>query len=139
MFVGSFGASRTMTARSGRFRIKRVYDPPSPDDGYRVLVDRLWPRGLTKEKAHVDLWLKDVAPSEELRRAVHSDPRPPEARWVAFYDAYARELAKEPARAAADLLNARAKDGPMTLLYAAKDEAHNNAVALKAWLEQRGG
>jgi uncharacterized protein YeaO (DUF488 family) len=120
---------------TGRFHIKRVYEEPAPGDGFRVLVDRLWPRGLTKEKAHVDLWLKDVAPSEELRRAVHADPRSPEARWGAFYDAYAKELEREPARAAADLLKAKVREGPTTLLYAAKDEAHNNAAALKAWLE----
>ena len=81
-----------MSRASDRFRLKRVYAPPAPEDGLRVLVDRLWPRGLPKAKAHVDLWLKAIAPSDALRRQLHADPRPPEARWDEFCDAYAREL-----------------------------------------------
>lgn len=99
----------------------------------RVLVDRLWPRGLTKEKARIDLWLKEVAPSDELRRRFHGNP----AQWDKFVAAYARELAQEPARAAAEMLRERIRRHPVTLLYAARDEAHNNAVALKRWLDRK--
>jgi uncharacterized protein YeaO (DUF488 family) len=117
---------------AGGLRIKRVYEPAAPGDGARVLVDRLWPRGLAKEKARIDLWLKDVAPSDALRRRFHGDP----TKWHEFVAAYARELAQEPARGAAARLRARARKKPVTLLYAARDEAHNNAVALKEWLER---
>lgn len=126
-------------AAHDRFRLKRAYEAPAPDDGFRVLVDRLWPRGLTREKAQIDLWLKETAPSDELRRRFHSDPRPPEARWDDFRTAYFAELEQEPARSAAEKLLNQAKSGPVTLLYAAKDEHWNNAVALKAWLEEGKG
>ncbi len=115
-----------------RFRIKRVYEPATDADGLRVLVDRLWPRGVTKEKARIDLWLKDVAPTDGLRRLVHGDP----AKWDEFVTAYRRELAHEPAKTAAAGLHQRLHSQPVTLLYAARDQAHNNAVALKEWLEQ---
>ena len=124
-----------MSGAPDRFRLKRVYAPAAPEDGLRVLVDRLWARGLTKEKAHVDLWLKAVAPSDALRRRLHADPRPSAALWDEFCDAYARELAEEPARAAVRELMEKAAQGPVTLLFAAKDETHNNALALKEWLE----
>ncbi len=104
--------------------LKRVYAEPSPSDGTRILVDRLWPRGLTKEKAHVDLWLKDVAPSTELRKWFAHDP----ARWTEFKSRYRAELSKS-AEPLATLKQAIAK-GPSTLLYGAKDEEHNQAVAL---------
>jgi len=109
--------------------LKRVYEPAAPGDGLRILVDRLWPRGLSKDKAAVDHWLKDVAPSHELRKRFHGKPED----WQAFRAAYARELeaAAEPLR---ELRNFIGK-GKVTLLYAARDEAHNNAVALKQWLE----
>jgi uncharacterized protein YeaO (DUF488 family) len=82
------------------FRIKRIYEPAAKDDGLRVLVDRLWPRGLTKEKARLDLWLKEISPSDVLRHLVHDDP----TKWDEFVKAYDRELAQEPAKtAAADL------------------------------------
>ena len=96
-----------------------------------MLVDRLWPRGVAKEKARIDLWLKDVAPSDALRHLVHGDP----TKWDEFVTAYARELAKEPAKTAAADLRKRARSQPITLLYAARNETHNNAVALKSWLE----
>jgi uncharacterized protein YeaO (DUF488 family) len=108
------------------FRIKRIYAPPEDGDGFRVLVDRLWPRGIAKDKARIDLWLKDVAPSDDLRRRFHGAP----SKWREFVAAYARELQQAPGRAAAEALRRRAADGPVTLLYAARDEAHNNAVAL---------
>jgi uncharacterized protein YeaO (DUF488 family) len=132
---------KTMSATSLRkksafdLRIKRVYEPIAEDDGLRVLVDRLWPRGIAKEKAHIDLWLKEVAPSDGLRRRFHGNP----AKWKEFVAAYDAELAREPAHAAAADLRARAHDGAVTLLYAARDEAHNNAVALKEWLTRRRG
>src|SRR5262249_50153893 len=129
------GARRTMSGKASPFRIKRVYEPAADEDGCRVLVDRLWPRGLSKDKAHVDLWLKDVAPSDELRKQLHSDPRPPEDRWDDFVKAYDAELKAEAARAAAEELEALAKKGTVTLLYGAREETWNNAAALKAWLD----
>jgi len=111
------------------FKVKRIYAPASPEDGFRVLVDRLWPRGVKRETAKVDLWAKEVAPSDALRREFHGNPE----RWDRFVQAYRKELTRGPAASAArDLLEHK---GPVTLLYAARDEAHNNAVALKAWLD----
>jgi uncharacterized protein YeaO (DUF488 family) len=113
------------------FKIKRVYAPASDDDGFRVLVDRLWPRGVKRETAKIDLWAKDIAPSDALRREFHGHPED----WERFVAAYRKELAREAAASAARELLARR--GTVTLLYAARDEAHNNAVALKAWLEEQ--
>ncbi len=109
-------------------KIKRVYEAPADDDGLRVLVDRLWPRGLSKESARVDLWLKEIAPSDALRKWFAHDP----VKWPEFQQRYASELEAH-AEALADL-RARARRGAITLLYAAKDAAHNNAVVLKACL-----
>ena len=117
---------------SPRLQIKRVYLPASKDDGCRVLVDRLWPRGLTKEKARVDLWLKDIAPSDALRHHFHEKPE----KWHEFVAAYAKELAREPAKTAAAALQERIRHETVTLLYGARDAAHNNAVALLDWLER---
>lgn len=114
------------------FRIKRVYEPAAEGDGLRVLVDRLWPRGLAKEKARIDLWLKDIAPSDALRRRIHAD----RTKWDEFVAAYGRELAQEPARSAVATLRERLRSHPVTLLYAARNQTQNNAVALKAWLER---
>lgn len=113
-----------------KLALKRVYDEPSPTDGTRILVDRLWPRGLTKEAAHVDLWLKDIAPGNELRKWFAHDP----ARWPEFRTRYREELRHNPA-ALAQLKQAIA-NGPVTLLYAAKDEHHNQAVVLKELLSR---
>lgn len=105
--------------------IKRVYDEPAKDDGYRVLVDRLWPRGVSKEKAALDAWLKDVAPSDALRNWFGHDP----ARFAEFEKRYHTELKDNPAFAT---LKQLAKDGPvLTLLYSAHDTEHNNAVVLR--------
>ena len=112
-------------------RIKRVYDAPDAADGTRVLVDRLWPRGLTRVAARIDLWLKAVAPSDALRKRVHADPDG----WSWFPDAYAAELASEEGRAGLAELRGLAAAGPVTLLFAAKDAERNNAVALKLILE----
>ena len=109
-----------------------MYAPVAADDGLRVLVDRLWPRGISKDKARIDLWLKDVSPSDALRRRVHADP----SKWNEFATAYGRELEQEPARSALATLRAHLRDGPVTLLFAARDEERNNAVALKHWLER---
>ncbi|MCC7266470.1 MAG: DUF488 family protein [Caulobacteraceae bacterium] len=115
------------------FHIKRVYEPPADDDGQRVLVDRLWPRGVSKANAGVDLWLKAVAPSDDLRRQVHGGA----ISWPDFAAAYRRELAEAPARDAAAELLELGRKGRVTLLYAAKDEAQNNARALADWLATR--
>jgi uncharacterized protein YeaO (DUF488 family) len=110
--------------------LKRVYEEPSPADGTRILVDRLWPRGLSKEKARVDLWLKEIAPSTELRKFFSHDP----AKWIEFQLRYRTELKRNSAQV--DLLRAALKKGPATLLYGARDEEHNDAVALKDFLEK---
>lgn len=107
-------------------RIKRVYDPPSRTDGRRILVDRLWPRGLSKEKAAIDEWMKDIAPSAELRRWFGHDPK----KWPEFQRRYKQEL-----RAHADQVREIAKlasRGRVTLVYGARDEKHNDAVVLAA-------
>ena len=108
-----------------------MYEPPAPDDGARLLVDRLWPRGLEREKLQLAGWLKEVAPSNSLRERFHHDP----ARWEEFQREYFAELEQNPA-AWQPILQA-ARDGRVTLLFAAKDEEHNNALALKAFLERK--
>jgi uncharacterized protein YeaO (DUF488 family) len=118
--------------KANGFRVKRIYEPAAADDGFRVLVDRLWPRGVAKAKAYLDEWLKDVAPSDALRHRFHDHP----AKWKEFVAAYGRELEQEPANTAAASLREKARHEPVTLLYAARDESHNNAVALKEWLER---
>jgi uncharacterized protein YeaO (DUF488 family) len=111
-------------------KLKRVYAAPAADDGMRILVDRLWPRGIAKEKAKIDLWLKDIAPSDALRKRFHGRQQD----WDEFRAAYAGEL--ERAGEALKVLRDHLRKGPVTLLYAARDEEHNNAVALKQWLER---
>src|SRR4051812_17866225 len=108
--------------------MKRVYEQPQESDGTRILVDRLWPRGLTKEKAKVDVWLKEIAPSNELRKWFAHDAK----KWTEFQARYAEEL-KSNAEPFAVLKHEVAK-GPVTLLYAAKDEEHNEAVVLQKML-----
>lgn len=106
--------------------LKRVYEEPASSDGTRVLVDRLWPRGLSKEKAHVDVWLKEVAPSNELRRWYGHDPE----RFAEFRKRYEEELASEQGQAALDRLRNLAQQGHVTLVYAAHDTQHSNATVL---------
>jgi uncharacterized protein YeaO (DUF488 family) len=106
-------------------QIKRVYEPASRTDGYRVLVDRLWPRGVSKERAKLNLWLKEIAPSTELRQWFGHDPK----KWPAFREKYRREVKANPT-ALTELKNAIKKNRTVTLLYAAKDEAHNEAAVL---------
>lgn len=123
---------RGQDARS-RIRLKRAYETAQRSDGLRVLVDRLWPRGLHKDAARVDLWLKEIAPSNELRQWFGHDP----ARWESFQRKYRAELKDrtELLRRIEDALH----EGPVTLLFAARDEDHNNAVALRDMLEAGHG
>jgi uncharacterized protein YeaO (DUF488 family) len=109
-------------------RIKRAYEEPDREDGTRILVDRLWPRGLTKEKARVDLWLKDVAPSTELRKWFAHDP----AKWAEFRLRYRQELKRN--KEQVSLLRREAAKGTVTLVYGAKDQEHNEAVILQRLL-----
>jgi uncharacterized protein YeaO (DUF488 family) len=110
---------------AGNVRLKRAYEPPHADDGARILVDRLWPRGVTKAAASVDRWMKELAPSAELRQWFGHDP----ARWNEFRRRYAEEIRARPELL--DELRALARDGVVTLVYAARDEAHNDAVVLR--------
>src|SRR5215469_730614 len=116
----------------GILAIKRVYDPPSAEDGYRVLVDRLWPRGMTKEAARLDLWAKDLAPSPDLRKEFNHRPE----RFAEFRHHYLSELARNPAVAA---FRAELKRPKVTLLYGAHDRANNHAVVLKDFLDGKAG
>jgi len=110
-------------------RIKRVYDPVGHDYGRRVLVDRLWPRGVAKDEARIDEWLKEVAPSDELRKWFGHDP----AKWEEFRTRYRQEL--KPHGELLERLRSEARKGTVTLLFAAKDVEHNNAVVLKEMLD----
>ncbi len=125
-------ARKAHRARWRALRIKRVYEAPEAADGRRVLVDRLWPRGLSKQRAALHTWLRDLSPSDELRRKVHAAP---DDGWDNFLKEYRKELGTEAAKAAIAQLEELLVEGPVTLLYAAKDEEHNNAVALKSILE----
>lgn len=111
--------------------IKRAYDPPSGSDGHRVLVDRVWPRGVAKDDLRLDAWLKDLAPSAGLRKWFGHDPK----KWEEFKARYAHEL--EAQSETLDRLAERARAGRLTLVFAAKDTEHNNAAALKEHLERR--
>lgn len=109
--------------------LKRIYEKAQPSDGYRVLVDRLWPRGISKEKAGFDLWLKEIAPSNELRKWFGHDP----LKWEEFQKQYYSEL-KAKSELVEELNNTIKEKGSVTLLYSAFDEQHNNAVVLKNFL-----
>jgi len=111
---------------------KRAYDAPAPDDGTRVLVDRLWPRGVAKVTAHIDLWLKEIAPSTALRQWFAHDP----TKFAEFRRRYEVELDTDTGQAALQQLRALAKAGVVTLIYAAKDTEHNEAVILVDLLNQ---
>jgi uncharacterized protein YeaO (DUF488 family) len=112
-------------------KLKRAYYGSSPGDGERILVERLWPRGLTRERAKIDLWLKDVAPTPELRKWFGHDP----AKWEEFRKRYETELKRK--GHLLELLKEKARKGTITFIYAAKDETHNGALALKQFLEGR--
>lgn len=111
-------------------KLKRAYEAPNEADGQRILVDRLWPRGVAKAKARFDLWLKEVAPSTELRKWFGHEPE----KWPEFKQRYCEELKNNPALAQLQQL---ARQGNITLIYAAKDQANNEAVVLKEILEGR--
>jgi uncharacterized protein YeaO (DUF488 family) len=111
-----------------KLTIKRAYDEPSPADGFRILVDRLWPRGLTKEKARIDLWLKELGPSTELRKWFGHDPE----KYPEFRTRYLREL--EAKSDLIDQIRDHLTQGPVTLIYAASDTEHNQAVVLWEYL-----
>ena len=113
-------------------KVKRVYEKPAKEDGYRVLVDRLWPRGMKKEAAHLDAWLKEVAPSDALRKWFGHEPE----KWGEFQKKYRAELAKKK-ELIAELEQIEKKQGTLTLLFGAKDEEHNQAVALAAVLKTK--
>ena len=117
---------------NNHIQIKRAYDAPTNADGVRVLVDRLWPRGIKKENLALDQWSKELAPSTALRKWFGHDP----ARWQEFHQRYAAEL--RPHGELVDALRALARKGVLTLVYAAHDEAHNNAVALREFLLKPG-
>ena len=111
-------------------KIKRVYEQPDKKDGERILVDRLWPRGLTKEKASVDLWLKEIAPSRELRKWFAHDPK----KWKSFRGRYETEISHK--EDLIKVLKQKAREGTITLIYGARDEKHNEALVLKQFLEK---
>ena len=111
-------------------KIKRIYELPEKDDGFRVLVDRLWPRGVSKERAHLDLWLKEIAPTDALRKWFHHDP----ARWTEFVAKYRKELAGRK-DLVQQIKKLEADHGEVTLLYSAHDAARNQAVVLRQFLK----
>ncbi|QDY99288.1 DUF488 domain-containing protein [Nitratireductor mangrovi] len=113
-------------------RLKRIYEPAEDGDGTRVLVDRVWPRGVSKAKAALDLWLPDIGPSTQLRKWFGHDP----ARWAEFRTRYRRELSAK--RDLVEALLVKARAGPLTLVYSAKDERHNQAVVIRELLEEGG-
>jgi uncharacterized protein YeaO (DUF488 family) len=112
-------------------QLTRAYEKPAKTDGERILVERLWPRGISKVAAKIDLWLKDVAPSTELRKWFGHDP----AKWKQFKTRYWKELTAQ--RDVVDLLRSKARKGTVTFVYAARDEQHNGALALKEFVERR--
>jgi len=114
-------------------KIKRIYDPPAAGDGFRILVDRLWPRGLSKEKAQVDLWMRDISPSNDLRKWYGHDPD----KWAEFKKKYLGEIKEK--KEEFDLLRKRAKEGTVTFLFSSKEEKLNNAHALKEFVETKRG
>lgn len=114
-----------------RLKIKRVYEKPEKEDGTRILVDRLWPRGLTKEKAAIDLWLKEIAPSTALRKWFSHDP----AKWATFKQKYRQEVKENKDQVA--ILKEQLMRGVVALVYGAKDEEHNEALFLKEWLQPK--
>jgi uncharacterized protein YeaO (DUF488 family) len=111
-------------------RAKRVYEQPDPSDGYRVLIDHVWPRGVSRERAQLDEWARELAPSDELRKWFDHDP----ARFAEFRRRYCRELTAQ--REHLDALRRRAADGCLTIVYAARDQEHNNAIVLAELLDE---
>ncbi len=116
-------------------RLRRAYDPPAPDDGYRVLVDRVWPRGRSREALQLGAWMRELGPSEALRRWFGHDP----SRWEEFRRRYRSELAAPEQAALLDALAERARAGTLTLVYGARDAAHNQAQVIAEEIERRLG
>lgn len=114
--------------------LKRIYESPSPDDGFRILIERLWPRGISKERARVDLWVKDAGASNELRKWFSHDPE----KWDEFRGRYFNEI-RERKTVLESLRKAIAEYGTVTFLFSARDEDHNNAVALREFMSGGGG
>lgn len=110
---------------AGNIKLKRAYEPPADDDGTRILIDRLWPRGVTKERAAIDQWMKEISPSTDLRKWFGHDP----ARWDEFRLRYAKEVHQH--AELLEQLRSLAREGPITLVYSAHDEKHNDAVELR--------
>lgn len=123
------GGAGFISLKQNMIKVKRIYEQPAKDDGFRVLVDRLWPRGMSKEKARIDLWLKDIAPRDNLRKWFAHDPE----KWAIFKQKYFNELSSK--KTVIGEIMKRAKNG-VTLLYAAKDDQYNNAQALKEYIEE---
>lgn len=113
------------------FKVKRVYVESEPEDGYRVLVDRVWPRGVSKEKAQIDMWMKEIAPSDRLRKWFGHDPK----RWSEFQKRY-REEFKKNGEMSGQIRELEKEHGTVTLVYSARDEQHNQAVALREFLQR---
>ena len=111
-------------------KIKRIYEEAEKSDGFRILIDRLWPRGIKKDNAHIDLWLKEIAPSNSLRKWFNHDPK----KWPEFQKRYAKEL--EEKEEMLDTIRKKEKQYTVTLLYGTKETEHNNAIALKNFIEQ---
>jgi uncharacterized protein YeaO (DUF488 family) len=118
---------------TSNIRLQRAYDEPTLDDGYRVLVDRVWPRGRSKEELRLDAWVPDLGPSTQLRKWFGHDP----ARWSEFQERYHTELAEPDRARALDALAAEARTGPVTLVYGARDREHNQARVIADELERR--
>lgn len=114
--------------KAGNVKLKRAYDAPEPTDGIRILIDRLWPRGVKKADVALDQWMKELAPSTALRKWFGHDP----ARWEEFCERYAAEVSQHPDQL--EQLRALARKSPITLVYSAHDEAHNDAVALRDFI-----
>ncbi len=111
-------------------KLKRIYERPEVTDGLRILVDRLWPRGVRRSTANVDIWLRDVGPTDELRKWFAHDPK----KWVKFKEKYVKELKENPAFE--DLVDLARTNDPLTLLYATQDTRHNQAIVVKSMLEK---
>lgn len=125
---------RMNAANRSTIRLKRIYEPPSPEDGVRILVDRLWPRGISKEQASLDEWMKEIAPSPELRKWFCHQPE----RFAEFTRRYELELSEDPTRCRlVDRIWELASEKNVTLVYAAKDPVHNHAIVLQQWLNRR--
>jgi uncharacterized protein YeaO (DUF488 family) len=133
MKTGTVKTLKAKEAAATRLKLKRAYEAPEASDGTRFLVERLWPRGISKQAAKLDAWLKDAAPSDELRRWYGHDPE----KWPEFRRRYFAELARAPEALAA--IREALKKGPVTLVFAAKDPQLSNARALKELLERDGG